>query len=79
LQDATLPHSYQQGPTAAIETTTLQTISEVTGNLNSFLGTAGLKANPWRNLLISAHLLFALNDAGLRSRITPVVGVDYSF
>lgn len=79
LQDASLSHTFQQGSAAPIETTTLQTISEVTGNLNSYLGTAGVKANPGGNLLISAHVLFPLNKSGLRSRLIPVVGIDYSF
>jgi Putative MetA-pathway of phenol degradation len=79
LQDATIPHSFKQGDSAPLETTTLSTISETTGSLNSLLGTAGVKINPWRNLLISAHVLFPFNDAGLRSKLTPVVGVDYSF
>jgi hypothetical protein len=79
LQDATQPHSFKQGDSAPLETTTLPTISETKGSLNSVLGTAGVKINPWRNLLISAHVLFPFNDAGLRDKLTPVVGVDYSF
>jgi hypothetical protein len=79
LQETTIPHSFQQGNGAPVETTTLPTISETIGSLNSLLGTAGVKVNPWRNLLISAHVLFPFNDAGLRSKLTPVVGVDYSF
>ena len=43
------------------------------------LGTAGMKFNAWQNLLVSAHVVVALNDAGLRSRVTPVIGMDYSF
>lgn len=79
LQDSSISHQYQQGPDAPQETTTLQTISEAIGNLNSLLGAGGVKINPWGNLLISAHVLFPLNDSGLRSRIIPVVGIDYSF
>jgi hypothetical protein len=79
LEDASLPHTFQQGVGAAIETTTLQTVSEKSGSLTSGLATIGVKANPWRSLLISAHVLFPLNHSGLRSRVTPVVGFDYAF
>jgi len=40
-------------------------------------GAAGFKARIAGNLLIQANLLFALNEAGLRSRITPLVGLSY--
>ena len=50
-----------------------------TGNLNLLLATAGAKFNPVGDLLLSASVLFPLTDAGLRSRWTTVVGVDYAF
>jgi len=43
------------------------------------LGAAGFKFNPLGNLLVSAHALFPLTDAGLRSRFTMTFGVDYAF
>jgi hypothetical protein len=49
------------------------------GNLNLLVGTAGLKFNPTGNLLISAHLLFPLSNAGLRTKLGTVIGVDYAF
>jgi len=49
------------------------------GNLNLLLGTAGAKFNPFGNVLISASVLFPLTNAGLRSRVTTVVGMDYAF
>jgi hypothetical protein len=49
------------------------------GNLTLLLGTGGVKFNPAGNLLISASVLFPLTDAGLRSRLTTVIGVDYAF
>ena len=79
LSDVSVPHTYQQGAAAPIEQTTLQTIALSPGSLTSALAAVGVKVNPWRNLLISAHLLFPLNDSGLRSGVTPVVGFDYSF
>jgi hypothetical protein len=49
------------------------------GNLQLYLGAAGVRFSPWRTLLVSANLLFPLTDAGLRDRVTPVIGVDYVF
>jgi hypothetical protein len=49
------------------------------GNLTLLLGTGGVKFNPFGNLLISASVLFPLTNAGLRSRVTTVVGIDYAF
>ena len=49
------------------------------GNLTLLLGTGGVKINVAGNLLISGSVLFPLTNAGLRSRVTTVVGVDYAF
>ena len=79
LQDAPRQHTFRQGPTAPLETTTLPELAAPIGNLNSALGAFGVKFNPWQNLLISAHALVGLNKAGLRDRLTPVIGFDYAF
>jgi hypothetical protein len=49
------------------------------GNLTLLLGTGGVKFNPVGNLLISASVLFPLTNAGLRSHVTTVIGLDYAF
>jgi len=49
------------------------------GNLTLLLGTGGIKFNISGNMLISGSVLFPLTKAGLRSRVTTVVGVDYAF
>ena len=49
------------------------------GDLHLYLGAAGVRFSPWRTLLVSANLLFPLTDAGLRDRVTPVIGIDYVF
>lgn len=49
------------------------------GNLNLVLGTVGAKFNPARSILISGHVLFPLTDAGLKSRVTTVIGLDVAF
>ena len=38
-------------------------------------GTAGVKINPKGNILISASVLFPLTDAGLKNRLTTIVGI----
>ncbi len=42
-------------------------------------GSVGVKANPGGNLLIDLNVLFKLNDNGLRDRLTPLLGLEYSF
>ncbi|MCA1586915.1 MAG: hypothetical protein LC791_19805 [Acidobacteria bacterium] len=49
------------------------------GNLNLVFGAVGVKANVWGDLLVSANVLFPFTDAGLRNRLTTVVGVDFAF
>ena len=49
------------------------------GNLYLPLGTVGMKFNPFGNWLISGSVLFPLTDAGLRSRVTTVIELDYAF
>jgi hypothetical protein len=49
------------------------------GNLALLLGTGGVKFNLAGNLLLSGSVLFPVTKAGLRSRVTTTVGVDYAF
>ncbi|MFN8093132.1 MAG: hypothetical protein U0599_13110, partial [Vicinamibacteria bacterium] len=42
-------------------------------------GAAGVKVNLGGRLLLDANVLFKLNDAGLRDRVTPLVGIEYAF
>jgi hypothetical protein len=49
------------------------------GNLNLAVGNTGIRFNPFRKMLVSANLLFALTEAGLRDRVTPVISVDFGF
>jgi hypothetical protein len=49
------------------------------GNLSLLLGTGGVKFNVAGNLLITGSVLFPLTKAGLRSRVTTVIGLDYAF
>jgi hypothetical protein len=69
-------------PQDAAQPRSAMTFNEFTpysGNMNLVLATAGAKFNPWGDLLFSASVLVPLTDAGLRSRWTTVVGMDYAF
>ena len=46
---------------------------------NIINGSLGFKVNPISTLLVSFNVLIQLNDAGLRSRVVPLVGFSYSF
>ena len=49
------------------------------GDLSLVVGAAGVRFNPRGNFLISAQVLLPMTKAGLRDKVTPVIGVDYSF
>lgn len=56
---------------------TISTIDKETYNQSN---TAfGLKYNFFDRLIVSGNLLVALNEGGLRQRVTPLIGLSYSF
>ncbi|MGH2436792.1 MAG: transporter, partial [bacterium] len=63
-------------PTSSVS---LDEFNPRSGELTLLLGTGGVKYNIGGNLLISGSVLFPLTDAGLRSRLTTVIGLDYAF
>ncbi len=48
-------------------------------SFNALSGALGLKANVLGRLLIDFNLLFKLDEHGLRDKVTPLVGFEYSF
>ncbi|PYS48652.1 MAG: hypothetical protein DMG13_25095 [Acidobacteria bacterium] len=48
-------------------------------SFNIINGAIGLKVNPAPHLLIGVNALFKMNDSGLRDKVTPLVGIEYSF
>jgi hypothetical protein len=48
-------------------------------SFNALSGALGLKANVLGRLLIDFNLLFKLDEHGLRDKVTPLVGLEYSF
>lgn len=59
--------------------TTLQEWVARSGSLNVNDVALGVKVNVAGNLLLNGNVLVAVNDAGVRARITPVFGFDYTF
>jgi hypothetical protein len=70
-----------QGPlTATGQVGTFPTI--VNGDkqtYNQSNASIGLKYNVFNKFLVSGNLLVALNDGGLRERVTPLLGLSYTF
>jgi hypothetical protein len=54
-------------------------ISTSADTINFASVAAGIKFNPFGNLLITANGLFRINDAGLHSKPAPLFGLSYTF
>jgi hypothetical protein len=65
--------------TAAGSQATFQDIAFGVGTLNVLSGAFGLKANVAGTMLVTFNLQFKLNDAGVRAKVTPLVGIEYGF
>jgi hypothetical protein len=48
-------------------------------NVNQASLAAGAKINPFGKLLVTANVLFRVNDAGLHSKPVPLIGLSYTF
>ena len=66
-------------PGATCSSIDLKEFAPRSGNLTLPVGTGGAKYNVTRNLLVSGSVLFPLSNAGLQSRVTTVIGLDYAF
>ncbi len=73
------PRLETQTFTALDGKTTLPDIHFVPGSFDVVNGSFGLKFNPTGKLLVDLNVLFKLNDAGLRAKVTPFFGMEYSF
>jgi Putative MetA-pathway of phenol degradation len=65
--------------TALNNTSKFPVVSFSKGSYNVVDGAIGLKANPGGGLLVNLNVTFKLNDSGLRDRVTPLLGIEYSF
>jgi hypothetical protein len=48
-------------------------------SFNLLSGATGIKINAFGRLLVTGNLLFALDDHGIRARVTPLIGLEYGF
>jgi hypothetical protein len=71
----------QEFPIAAAPSTEQSLPSLTPVNSSYTVGdlSAGLKWNPYRNLVIAGNVLIQLNNVGLRTRPAPLVGISYKF
>ena len=60
-------------------TTVFRNIDFTQGSFNILNGAIGLKVNIASRLLLDANLLFALEEHGVRDKVTPLIGFEYSF
>ena len=68
-----------QVPFTAANGKVFQQIAFSRESLNITNGSVGFKVAPISTLLVSANFIFQMNNAGLRSRVVPLVGVSYAF
>ena len=54
-------------------------ITFTSGSFHEISAAAGLKINTFNRLLLNLNLLVRLNSAGLRDKISPLVGLEYAF
>lgn len=73
------PQSIQSRTFTAADGTTYPDSIFVKDDINVTNGSVGFKVNPIGTVLVSFNVLFKMNDAGLRSRVVPLVGFSYTF
>ena len=54
-------------------------ITFTAGSLDVVSGAVGMKANVGGTVLVTFNLQFKLNDAGVRTKVTPLIGLEYGF
>jgi len=66
-------------PVDVVNTTVRRELQFERGNLNLSFGSVAFRFSPWRSILVTAGLLVPFTEAGLRDRVTPIIGIDYGF
>ncbi len=54
-------------------------IGFVRQSFNTVSGSIGFKADLIQRLLLQANLLFKIDEHGLRDKVTPLIGLEYTF
>jgi len=60
-------------------TSTFPNIGFENSSFSELNGSLGVKANIFGRMLFNVNLLFSLDTHGLRDKVTPLIGFDYSF
>lgn len=60
-------------------TSTFENISFEDSSFSELNGSLGIKANVFGRMLVNFNVLFSLDTHGLRDKVTPLIGFDYSF
>jgi hypothetical protein len=81
VQDKVFTANTNPDPNAppTLVSATLPQLQSESGDLNTLLGSVGIKINPVGNLLLTVNGLFSISKEGLQDKFTPLVGLDYSF
>jgi hypothetical protein len=59
--------------------TVFSSVVPISGGFNVNDLSLGVKANPWRRLLLLGNITIKLDSGGLRSTVVPLGGISYSF
>jgi len=59
--------------------TTFPNIVFTKDSFNALSGSIGFKANMFGRMLLDMNVLFKLDEHGLRDKVTPLFGIEYSF
>ena len=59
--------------------TTLPNIAFSSQTFTEHNGAIGMKVNLFKGLLLDGNLLFALDDHGVRDKVTPLIGAELTF
>lgn len=80
LESVEVPFLFRKFDETTIRMSERPLLETRTGDINLTLLSAGVKVNPWRQLLVTANLLYSISDAGLQDDdLMPFLGVEYSF
>ncbi len=60
-------------------TSVFPNITFTSGSFNELSAAAGVKLNLFGRLLLDLNLLMPLNSAGLRDKVSPLIGIEYAF
>jgi hypothetical protein len=60
-------------------TSVFPNITFTSGSFNELSAAAGVKVNLFGRLLLDLNLLMPLNNAGLRDKVSPLIGIEYAF